>query len=139
MKKQIWLALAALLAAALACTSSSGSAVGSGESCDRNGNAGTCKGSYSKLSGAYSKTVKADPVHANDAVPVDITVSVESGTVRVSAKAPDGTVASAEANPGTPATLSGNATGALGQFTVTFEAVGGDATGVTYTIAYQIP
>ena len=139
MKKQIWLALAALLAAALACSSSSGSAVGSGESCDRNGNAGTCKGSYSKLSGAYSKTVKADLVHANDAVPVDITFSVESGTVRISAKAPDGTVTSAEATPGTPATLSGNATGALGQFTVTFEAVGGDATGVTYTIAYQIP
>jgi len=139
MKKQIWLALAALLAAALACSSSSGSAVGSGESCDRNGNAGTCKGSYSKLSGAYSKTVKADLVHANDAVPVDITFSVESGTVRISAKAPDGTVTSAEATPGTPATLYGNATGALGQFTVTFEAVGGDATGVTYTIAYQIP
>ena len=137
MNKWIWLALAAILAAALACTSSGGSAVGSGESCDRSGNAGTCKGSYSKLSGAYSKTVKADLVHAN--VPVDITVSVESGTVRVSAKAPDGTVSSAEANPGTPATLSGKATGALGQFTVTFEAVGGDATGVTYTIAYQIP
>jgi hypothetical protein len=139
MRKSIWFALAVMLAAALACTSTGGSAVGSGESCDRSGNAGTCKGSYSKLSGVYSKTVKANGVHTNDSVPVEITVSVENGTVRVSAKAPDGTLASADAKPGASATVSGQATGALDEFTVTFEAVGGDATGVTYTIAYQIP
>ena len=139
MRKWAWLALAAVLAAGLACESSGGSAIGGSESCNRSGSTGRCEGSYSKLSGTYGKTIEADGVGSNDAIPVEITVSAEGGTVRVSVKDPDGTVASAEATPGNPATLSGTAAGSLDQFTVTFTAVDGDATGVTYIIAYEIP
>jgi hypothetical protein len=143
MRTRIWIAWAVMLAVGLACASSSsstsGSAIGGSESCNRSGDAGTCTGSYSKISGTYTKTVKVDRIHVNDAVPVDITVAVESGTLRASAKAPDSTLAAADATPGNPATVSGMATGGLNQFTVTFEAVGGEAAGVTYTIAYQMP
>ncbi len=143
MSKRIYLAAAIILAVAIACestgSSTSGSAVGGSESCNRTGNSGTCTGSFSKVSGTFAKTVKVDRIHVNDAVPVDVTVSVEGGTLRASVKSPDGTLASAEATPGNPAKFSGTATGGLDQFTVTFEAVGGEATGVAYTIAYQMP
>lgn len=139
MRKSILLAVVALIVAALACEGTSGSAIGGGESCHRSGNNGTCDGTFSKLSGTYTKKIKADNVHVTDAIPVDVTVTVGSGTVRVSVKAPDGTVTSAEAKPGNSASLSGNSTGASDEFPVTFEAVGGDATDVSWSISYTVP
>ncbi len=140
MKRQIWVGIVVLVLAALACGSgTSGSAIGSGESCNRTGNSGTCTGTFSKVSGTYTKQVKVDRLHVNDKVQVQVTASVESGTLRVSIKAPDGTVSSADATPGNPATVSGTAAGANEQFPVAFEAVGGDVSGVSYTIGYQAP
>ena len=139
MRKAILLVLTALIVAALACEGTSGSAIGGSESCNRSGNSGTCDGTFSKLSGAYTKKIEADNVHVNDVIPVDVTVTVGSGTVRVSVKGPDGTVTSAEAKPGSSASLSGNSTGGVDEFPVTFEAVGGDATDVSWSVSYTVP
>ncbi len=140
MQTRIWVGLCLLVVAALACASgTSGSAVGSGESCNRTGNSGTCTGTFSKVSGTYTKNIEVDRLHVNDPVNVEITASVEAGTLRVSVKAPDGTVSSSEATPGSPAKVSGTAVGGNGQFAVAFEAVGGDISGVSYSITYQAP
>lgn len=140
MKTRIWVGISLLLIAALACGSgTSGSAVGGNESCNRSGNSGSCTGTYSTISGTYTKNVKVDRLHVNDAVQVVVTASVTGGTLKVSVKQPDGLISSAEATPGQPLNFSGTAIGALDQFPVTFEAVGGDATGVQYTINYQVP
>ena len=139
MKNPVWLVLIVLLVAILACEGSSGSAVGGSQSCNRSGNTGTCAGTFSTLSGTYTKKIEAQYARTNDEVPVEISVTVEQGTVRVSVTAPDGTVASADATPGSPASLSGTSTGNNDEFPVTFEAVGGDATGVSYSISYEVP
>ncbi len=141
MRNPVWLVLVVLLVAVLACesSSSSGSAVGGSQSCNRSGNTGTCAGTFSTLSGTYTKKFEAQYARTNDEVPVEISVTVEQGTVRVSVKAPDGTVATADATPGSPASLSGISTGNNDEFPVTFEAVGGDVTGVSYSINYEVP
>ena len=139
MRNPVWLVLVVLLVAVLACESSGGSAVGGSESCNRSGNTGTCEGTFSKLSGTYTKKIEAQYARTNDEVPVEISVTVEQGTVRVSVTAPDGTVASADSTSGSPASLSGTSTGNNDEFPVTFEAVGGDATGVSYSINYEVP
>ncbi len=139
MRNPVWLVPAVLLVAVLACEGSSGSAIGGSQSCNRSGNTGTCAGTFSTLSGTYTKKFEAQYARTNDEVPVEISVTVEQGTVRVSVKAPDGTIASADAAPGSPASLSGISTGNNDEFPVTFEAVGGDATGVSYSINYEVP
>ena len=134
------LALALIAALLIACQGgTSGSVVGSSERCSHNPASGTCEGSYRKLSGTYSKNVENDRIFIGMDIPVEVRVTVEGGAVRVSVESPDGEVTSATAEPGQPATLTGVAKGAGGRFIVRFEAVEGQATGVSYEIAYQIP
>lgn len=134
------LALVVLLGTALACAGgTSGGVVGSGERCSQTGGGGACEGMFNKLSGTYGMDIEDDNVFSGDAVQVQAEVSVESGTVRVSVESPDGEIASAEAAPGRAATLVGVAEADMEGFEVTFEAVDGDASGVTYRISYQIP
>jgi hypothetical protein len=132
--------LAVLAAVAIACGSgTSGSVLGSGETCYKTGSSGVCEGTYSKLSGTYGAEIEDDDAIAGDEVAVTVEFSVETGTVRVSLKSPDGDVQSAEAGPGESATVAGVAEGTMDGFNVTFEAVGGEAGGVSYRISYQIP
>ena len=139
MRNPVWLVLVVLVGAILACEGTSGSAIGGSQSCNRSGNTGTCAGTFSTLSGTFTKKFEAQYARTNDEVPVEISVTVEQGTVRVSVTAPDGTAASADSTPGSPANLSGISTGNNDEFPVTFEAVGGDATGVSYSINYEVP
>jgi len=132
--------LAALVMAAMACGSgTSGSVVGSGETCFKTGSSGVCEGTYSKLNGSYGADIEDDDVFSGDEVAVTVEFSVETGTVRVSVTSPDDQVQSAEAGPGQSATVMGVAKGTMDGFEVKFEAVGGEATGVAYRISYQVP
>ena len=97
------LALALILATACE-GGTSGSVVGSRQSCTHKMGSGSCKGSYRKLTGTYGEDIENDRIFASDAIQVQVEVSVESGVVRVSVESPDEEVSSVEASPGKPAT-----------------------------------
>jgi hypothetical protein len=132
------LAILMLILSALACEST-GSTVGSHRACRSTIGSGQCEGSRKKLSGTVTEDIENDRISSFDTIPVEITVSVESGAVRVSCKDPDGETPSAQASPGSPAALSADCEGDFDELEVTFEALDGDATGVSYTINYQVP
>jgi len=134
----VGLVLVMLILSALACQST-GSTVGSRQTCRNANGSGQCEGSWKELSGTVTENIENDRISSFDTIPVEITVSVESGTVRVSCKDPDGETRSAQASPGSPATLSADCEGDFDEIEVTFEALDGDATGVSYTINYRVP
>ena len=140
MQKRIVLVVAilVLILSALACEST-GSTVGSHRACRSTVGSGQCEGSWKKLSGTVTENIENDRISSFDTIPVEITVSVESGTVRVSCKDPDGETWSAQASSGSPATLSAGCEGDFDELDVTFEALGGDATGISYRIGYEVP
>ncbi len=115
----------------------SGSVSGSGQSCTSNGSGGVCEGSYAKLSGTYSEDIEVSGV--TDEVLVDVTASVDEGSVRVYLVDPDGNKTGAVAKPGAPVSVSGSAEVSLDAFSVYFEAVDGKAAGVKYNIQYTYP
>ena len=127
-----------LILSALACEST-GSTAGSHRACRSTVGSSQCEGGWKELSGTVIENIENDHISSFDTIPVEITVSVESGTVRVSCKDPDGETGSAQASPGSPATLSADCEGDFDELEVTFEALDGDATGVSYTINYQVP
>jgi hypothetical protein len=134
------LAITLLAAVLIACEGgTSGSIVGGRESCTHRGSSGVCDGTWKKLAGTYGKDVENESISSGDAVDVQVQVSVESGKVRVSLQSPDGEESSVEVEPGKAATLSGMAEGSFEEFEVRFEAVEGEASGVAYTISYQVP
>jgi hypothetical protein len=133
------LCFACVLIAVLACEGgTSGSVTNSSETCQSTGVRGGCEGKFGKLSGTYGKEIEDDSISSTDVIDVEARVTVESGSVNVSVKGADDQVSSAQAKPGQPATLVGVADGDFGSFTVTFEAVGEQATNVRYNISYQI-
>ena len=133
------LCLMSLLLASLACGGgTSGSVVGSGETCRSVGGAGVCEGTYRKLSGTYGKDIEHDYIRSGGQIDVEVEVSVESGSVQISVESPSGGKVSAQAKPGQPGSLVAVAVGELEKFTVTFEATEGEAQNVAYKISYQI-
>jgi hypothetical protein len=132
------LILALTLAISVACEGgTSGSVTNSRRSCNAGWGSGSCKGTYGKLSGTYSEDIENDSISSNEAIDVQVQVSVEEGVIRVSVESPDGEEYSAQATPGNPAVLVGVAEGAFEEFDVRFEAVDGEARGVSWEIAYQ--
>ncbi len=127
-----------LILSALACEST-GSTVGSHRACRSTINSDQCDGRWKRLSGTVTESIENDRISSFDTIPVESTVSVESGTVRVSWKDPDGETRSAQASPGSPATLSADCEGDFDEIEVTVEALDGGATGAFYTINYQVP
>jgi hypothetical protein len=114
----------------------SGSVVGGRESCRINGGVGYCEGKFNRLNGTYGKDIEDEFIFAGDDVDVTVTVSIESGAVRVSVEAPNGDVTAIDVDPGLPGTLVGIAEGEFDGFEVTFEALDGEAIGVEYRIDY---
>ncbi len=139
MKRVVWVSLALALAFALiACEGgTSGSVMGSSSSCRQGGGGGSCEGRYRTLRGTYGEDIEVEGLSSFDEVQVEVEVSVESGSVRVSIETPDGERPSADAAPGQPARLLGLATGEMDGFEVRFEALDGEASGVSYTILYE--
>ena len=123
----------------LACEGgTSGSVIGSGETCRASGNDGVCEGTFKKLSGTYTKDIENDSIFSGDEIDVEVYVSVESGAVRVSLTSPEGETVHADAQPGQNMRLVGVAEGTFDGFEVTFEALDDQANNVTYKITYQI-
>jgi hypothetical protein len=132
------LVLALLLVASTACEGgTSGSVMGSRSSCSSRMAGGSCKGSYRRLSGTYSLDVET--ARTPSEVLVTVSASVETGPVRVYLRAEDGTETSSEARPGAPVTISGLAGRTADGFRVYFEAIEGQASGVSYTVEYEYP
>jgi hypothetical protein len=131
--------LAVLLMAVLACEGgTSGSVMNSSQHCQSVGTSGECEGKFGKLSGTYGLEIENDEISSTDQLDLQVWVSVESGSVKVSVQGSDGEVSSAQANPNQPATLVGVAEGDFGAFKVTFEALDEEATTIQYEIAYRI-
>jgi hypothetical protein len=130
----------ALILSALGCDEgTSGSVTGQRISCSGNSlKGGTCKGRFKKLSGTFSEDIEVSR-SAIHSVNAEVTASVEEGPVRVYLIAPDETETSAEARPGSPATVSGIARGHIDSFRVYFEALEGTASGVSFEISYTYP
>jgi hypothetical protein len=142
MSRRVGLVLAMVLVLVLsaACEGgTSGSVSGSSERCSQKMGAGTCSGKWKRLRGTYTKNVESDYISSGEAIAVEVQVSVEEGTVRVYIEDPDGGVTSVDVAPGSTGTLVGFAKGDFDEFDVKFEAVDGEATGVSWEIAYQIP
>jgi hypothetical protein len=137
MKIKIWLLVAVLIATMLACESS-GSATNSRKSCSSSGNSGTCEGSFGSLTGKYSQELGTDALSGN-LVNMDGTFAVESGSLRVWIIDKNGAEADVLVTPGEPASLSGITETSMDGFTVYFEAVDGEAAGITYTVNYRVP
>jgi hypothetical protein len=140
MKKALWtLVLVTLILALVACEGgTSGSVVGSSESCSQRGDSGNCQGRYRTLRGSYGADIEHEGMSSFDTVKVQVEVTVESGNVNVSIETPDGEHSSVTAAPGAPGTLVGLAAGEMDGFEVRFEAVDGEASGVSYTVVYEL-
>lgn len=140
MKRAMWtfLILSLILVLAACEGGTSGSVLGSSSSCRQGGGGGSCEGRYRTLRGTYGADVEDENIDTGDSLQVQVDVSVESGRVSVSVEAPDGERASATAEPGQPARLLALAAGEWEGFEVRFEAVDGEASGVTYTILYEL-
>ena len=145
MRKRMWMikyaVLLAILAIGVLCAAceggTSGSVSGSSQRCSQTYGSGQCSGSFKKLSGTYSLNVENDSVVSS--AEVEVKAAVESGSLKVYIKTPDDEITSVDVPAGGSATLSGVAKGTWDGFTVYFEAVDGQAQGVTYEITYQIP
>ncbi|MFN2229712.1 MAG: hypothetical protein ACK2VA_08080 [Anaerolineae bacterium] len=140
MKRALWtLLLVSLILALVACEGgTSGSVIGSSESCSQRGDSGSCKGRYRTLRGSYGADIEHEGMSSFDTVKVQVEVTVESGNVSVSIETPDGEHPSVTVAPGSPGTLVGLATGETDGFEVRFEAVDGEASGVSYTVVYEV-
>lgn len=130
------LLLTALLASCAGGTS--GSVLGSRESCRINAGSGSCEGTFSTLKGTYGKDIEDEAIFSGDAIDVEVQSSVESGPVRISVESPSGEVTFIEILSGNSGTLIGVASGEFDGFEVVFEALDGEATGITYQITYQV-
>jgi hypothetical protein len=139
MKRAIWtFSCLALILALIACEGgTSGSVIGSSSSCRQGGRGGSCEGRYRTLRGSYGEDVEIEGFSSSNQVQVEVEVAVESGSVRVSIETPEGERPSVDAAPGQPARLLGVAVGEMDGFEVRFEAVDGEASGVSYTIGYE--
>lgn len=145
MRKRMWMiryaVLFAIVAIGILCAAcesgTSGSVSGSSQRCSHKFHSGQCSGSFKKLSGTYSLDVENDSVVSS--AEVEVKAAVESGALKVYIKTPEDETTSVDVPAGGSATLRGVAKGEWDGFTVYFEAVEGQAQGVTYEIAYQVP
>ena len=134
-----WLPILLLTALLASCAGgTSGSVLGSRESCRIGAGSGSCEGTFSTLKGTYGKDIEDEAIFSGDAIDVEVQTSVETGPVRISVESPSGEVTFIEISSGNSDTLIGVASGEFDGFEVVFEALEGEATGITYQITYQV-
>lgn len=140
MIKKLLLVFSLLLLAASACSDGTGGSVsGTRQSCQSIGGSITCEGGINRLSGTFTHEVETSFYNDGDTVRVDAEFTVESGQMKVSIQAPDGSLTEAEASPGTPATLSGMAsvesTWEENVIPITLQALDGNVEGISFEIS----
>ena len=122
----------------MACTGEgvSGAAIGHSERSSHNPQGGKAEGSYTKIKGTYSATYEISIVN-NDVIFVEITAAVETGALHVYLKGPDGVITEMTLAGGESGTISGTADVSMNEeFRIYYEAVNGEAEGITYTMSY---
>jgi hypothetical protein len=133
-----------LIMAVSACSGgTAGSVTGSRQSCRGSGDEVTCEGGFNKLSGTYTLDVETSFFTEGETVLVEAYFTVESGQMKVSIEAPDGTLEETQAVPGEIAVLFGLAT-AESSFDenavpITLQAVNGDVEGIVFEIYLSQP
>jgi hypothetical protein len=133
-----------IILAALACSNGTGGSVtGSRQSCQSVSGVGTCEGGYNKLSGTYTHKIELDAYNKGDAVAVNAVFSIQSGRLKATIEAPDGTQTTAEATPDSPLSLSGLGTidSSFDEvfLSITLEAVNDEVRDINYTINFERP
>ena len=105
---------------------------------------GTFEGSYTSVVGSYIRRFETLPTFPGYEANVEITISIESGTMKVAITQPDETVISEIVTPNNPITLSGLSIIESGvefyYIPIIFEAIGEEeVTGIQYTFSYKAP
>jgi hypothetical protein len=131
----IWV-LAVLVVLSTGC--GGGTAIATRQSCSGTFASGTCQGSIGRLSGVHAIGVEGDPDGFADAAQVRAEITVERGRLNVSVESPDGDVESVEVSPGSAAVLEGEVEITFEEFDISFEALDGEASGIAYTVEYQV-
>lgn len=116
----------------------SGSVRNSSQTCRTLGGSGSCEGRLGRLSGTYGIDIEDEGISPGDKVRVDLVISVEAGSVRVSINDPDEGISSVDVNPGVAVQLTGFTQGEFDGFEVGFQALSEFAEGVTYSLSYAI-
>ena len=125
-------------------TACDGTATGQSESCRSTSNSGTCTGSYRTIKGRYAYGVEITQYPRGTPVEMTMTVSIESGRLRMGLVEVDGQVAGSETYvvvvPGTPATLTGITP--IAEFEsarISLEAMDeAEVTGVEYEVSWAV-
>jgi hypothetical protein len=122
---------------------SSGSTMGSSQSCQSKGGLTTCTGKINKLSGVISHDAETSNFLVDEVVQVEANFAVESGRLQIALEDPDGSLSVVEATPGTPAYLSGLATveSSFDENAVSLklQALDGDVQGINFEILITLP
>jgi hypothetical protein len=116
----------------------SGSVRNSSQTCRALGGSGGCDGRLGRLSGTYGIDIEDEGISPGDQVWVELVVSVETGSVRVSIEDPGGGINSVSIDPGVPVQLTGFTQGEFDGFEVGFQALDEFAEGITYSLTYAI-
>jgi hypothetical protein len=116
----------------------SGSVRNSSQTCHNLGGFGDCEGRIGRLSGTYSIDVEDEGISTGDEVVIQLTISVEEGSLQVSMLGPDGATTSAVVDPGVPANMTGSVQGDFDGFEIVFQAVGESSVGIDYSLRYFI-
>jgi hypothetical protein len=142
-RKLLFIIIILILAVSACSGGTAGSVTGSRQSCQGGSGEVTCDGKINKLSGTYTLDLETSYFREGDAVLVEAYFTVESGQMRVSIEAPDGTLEETQAVPGEIAILFGLAT-AESSFDenavpITLQAVNGDVEGIVFEIYLSQP
>jgi len=114
-----------------------GSAQLGGGGCKGGSRQGECSGVLNKLNGTFYKSIDIESLQTNEPdLVLEAVVSVGSGTVIVYVYDSAGQQHAVEVKAGETASLVGMASAMSNDFMVFFEAVGGEADQVKYTVRY---
>ncbi len=116
----------------------SGSVRNSSQTCHNLGGYGDCEGRMGRLSGTYSIDIEDEGISPGDDVIVELSLSVEVGSVIASMQDRDGQETSVLVEPGVPGNLTGVVGGDFDGFEVVFRAPGESAEGINYALRYFI-
>lgn len=81
--------------------------------------------------------IEDEGIFSGDPVDVELTASVESGVAVISVEDPDGKMYSVEIEPGGLGMLVGVSSGEFDGFEINFQAVDGQAEGLSYELTYR--
>lgn len=144
MVKKLLLVVSLILLAFSACSGgTSGSVIGTRQSCQSSGGIVTCQGRINKLSGTYSLDLETSYFSEEDVVRLEAYFTIEKGKMKVSIDAPDGSHVEVDVAPGSEGILIGLTTVESSMeenvIPITLQAIDGDTEGIDYEIYFALP